>query len=114
MQTDPNSNLQIKHTDHALIHEIEIETEAKAPNIFLSTSSENMPFSEDMQSFVDGSTDDPAIHITGLFSLSAIAQVNLIHTDNSEEILNGLANRTKSFDLVQKQQNDEIIGDVIS
>ena len=33
MQTDPNLTLQIKVTDHVPIREIEIETEAKAPNV---------------------------------------------------------------------------------
>ena len=37
MQTDPNLALQIKLTDHVPIHEIEIETEAKAPNVLCRT-----------------------------------------------------------------------------
>ena len=43
MQTDPNLTLQIKLTDHVLIREIEIETEAKAPNVSLSNFSETAP-----------------------------------------------------------------------
>ena len=33
MHTDPNLTLQIKPTDHLPFREIEIETEAKAPDV---------------------------------------------------------------------------------
>ena len=97
LQTDPNLTLQIKLTDHVPILEIEIETEAKAPNVSLSSISEMAPFSEELQSAVDEQlitqlkahglydqfiadqpSEDPDIHITGYFSFSSIPQVNLI------------------------------------
>ena len=53
MQTDPNLTLQIKLTDHVPTREIEIETEAKAPNVFLSNIGEIEPFSEEIQPAVD-------------------------------------------------------------
>ena len=53
MQTDPNLTLQIKLTDHVPVREIEIETEAKAPNVSLSNISEVAPFSEELQPAVD-------------------------------------------------------------
>ena len=53
MQTDPNLTLQIKLTDHVPVREIEIETEAKAPNVSLLNISEFAPFSEELQPAVD-------------------------------------------------------------
>ena len=133
MQTDPNLTLQIKLTDHVPVREIKIQTEAKAPNVPLSNISEVAPFSEELQPAVDEQFiiqlkahgfyeqfitkqhgDDPDIHITGFFSLSSIPQVNLIETNDFEDILNDLLNRTQPFDLVQEQQNDEIIREVVS
>ena len=86
MQTDPNLTLQIKLTDHVPVREIEIETEAKAPNVSLSNISEVAPFSEELQPAVDEQFitqlkahslydqfiakqhgDDPDIHITVFF-----------------------------------------------
>ena len=99
MQTDPTLTLLIKLTDHVPIREIEIETEAKAPNVSLSNISEIEPFCEELQPAVDEQfitqlkahglydqfiakqpSDDPDIHITGFFSFSSIPQVNLIET----------------------------------
>ena len=133
MQTDPNLTLQIKLTDHVPFCEIEIETEAKAPNVSLSNISEVAPFCEELQPAVDeqfitqlkahGLYDqfmakqhgnDADIHITGFFSLSSIPQVNLIGTNNFEDILNDLPNPTQPLDLVQEQQNDEVTREVVS
>ena len=58
--------------------------------------------------------DDPDFHITGFFSLSSIPEVNLIETNDFEDILNNLPNRTQTLDLVQEQQNDEVIQEVVS
>ena len=125
MQTDPNLTLQIKFTDHVLVREIEIETEAKAPDIFLSSSSEIEPFSEEIHPVVDEHlinqlkalglydqvlakqpTDDPDVRLTGFYTFSSILQVNLIETNDFEDILNVLLNRTQPLDLIQEQQND--------
>ena len=133
MQTDPNLTLQIKLTDQVPVREIEIETDAKAPNVSLSNISEVAPFSEELQPAVDEQfitqlkahglydqfiakqpSDDPDIHITGFFSLSSTPQVNLIETNDFEDILNDLPNRTQPLDLVQEQQNDEFIREVVS
>ena len=127
MQTDPNLTLQIKLTDHVPVRENDIETEAKAPIVSLSNISEVAPFSEELQPAADEQfitqlkahglydqfmskqpSDDPDIHITGIFSLSPIPQVNLMETNDFEDILNDLPNRTQPFDLVQEQQNDEV------
>ena len=133
MQTDPNLTLQIKLADHVPVREMEIETEAKAPNVSLSNVSEVATFSEELQPAVDEQFiiqlkahglyeqfiakqhgDDPDIHITGFFSLSSIPQVYLIETNDFEDILNDLPNRTQPLDLVQEQQNDEVIREVVS
>ena len=53
MQTVPTLTLQIKIKDHVPIREIEIETEAKAPTVFLSNRNEIAPFSEELQRAVD-------------------------------------------------------------
>ena len=53
MQTDPNLTLQIKLMDHVPIREIEIETEAKAPKVYLSNINEVAPFSEELHLVVD-------------------------------------------------------------
>ena len=132
MQTDPNLTLQIKLTDHVPIRDIEIETEAKAPNVSLSNINEIARFTEEPQPAVDEQfithlkahglygqfiakqpSDDPDIHITGFFSLSSIPQVNLIETNDFEDILNDLPDRTEPLDLVQEQQNDEVIREVV-
>ena len=128
MQTDPKLALQIKLLHHVAFREIEIEREAKAPNVSLLNISEIAPFSEELQPAVDeqfitqlkahGLYDkfiakqpsaEPDIHITGFISLSSIPQVNLIKTIDFENVLNDLPNRTQPLDLVQEQQNDKII-----
>ena len=53
MQTDPHLTLQIKLTNHVPIRENEIEGEAKAPNVPLSSISEIAPFSKELQPAVD-------------------------------------------------------------
>ena len=132
MQTDPNLTLQIKLTDHVPVREIEIETEAKAPDVSFSNISEIEPFSEKIHPVVDEHllnqlkalglydqflakqpSDDPDIHLTGFYTFSPIPQVNLIETNDFEDILNDLPNRTRPLDLVQKQQNDEVIREVV-
>ena len=59
-------------------------------------------------------SDDPDNNITGFYTFSSIPLVNLIETNDFEDILNDLPNRTQPLDLVQEQQNDEIIREVIS
>ena len=133
MQTDPNLTLQIKLTDHVPIHEMEIETEAKAPNVSLSNINEIARFSEEPQPAVDEQfitqlkahglydhiiakepSDDPEIHITGFFSLSSIPQVNLIETNDFQDTLNDSPSRAEPLDLVQEHQNAEVIREVVS
>ena len=53
MQTNPNLTLQIKLTDHVPNREIEVETDAKPPNVFLSNISEIAPSSEELQPAVN-------------------------------------------------------------
>ena len=48
METDPNLALQIKLMDRVPVCEIEIETDAKAPDVSLSNISEIAPFSEEI------------------------------------------------------------------
>ena len=131
MQKYPNLTLQKKLTDLVPVRDIEIETEAKAPNVSLSNISEVAPSSEELQPTVDEQFitqlrahglydqfiaeqhgDDTDIHKTGFFSLSSIPQVNLIETNDFEDILNDLPNRIKPLDLVQEQQNDEVIREI--
>ena len=58
--------------------------------------------------------NDPDIQTTGLFFLSSIPKVKLIETNDFEDILNDLPNRTQPLDLVQEQQNDEVIRERVS
>ena len=132
MQTDPNLTLQIKLTNHVLVCEIKIETEAKAPDVSLSTINEIETFSEEIHLVVDEHlinqlkalglndqflakqpSDDPDIHLTGFNTFSSIPQVNLIETNNFEDILNDSPNRTQPLELVQEQQNNEVIREVV-
>ena len=53
MQRDFSLSLKIKRTDHVPIHENEIETEAKVPDVSLSNSSETTQFFEDLLNVVD-------------------------------------------------------------
>ena len=40
-------------------------------------------------------SDNPAIHLTGFYTFSSIPQVNLIETNDFEDILNGLPDRSQ-------------------
>ena len=51
MQTDPSLCLSIKLTDRVPIREIEVETEAKTPDVSLSNIDEMIPFSSTSQLF---------------------------------------------------------------
>ena len=42
----------------------------------------------------------------GFYTFSSIPQVNLIETNDFEDFLNDLANRTEHLDLVHEHQND--------
>ena len=132
MQIDPNLTLQVKLTDHVPVREIEIETEAKAPNVSSSSISEITPFSEEVHPVVDHlinqlkvlglynqflakqPSDDPDINIRGFYTFSSIAQVSLIETNAFEDILNDLPNRTERLDLVHEQQIEEVVREVIA
>ena len=59
-------------------------------------------------------SDDPDFIITGLHTFSSIPQVNLIETNDFEDFLNDLPNRTEPVDLVHEQHSDEVIREVIS
>ena len=133
MQTDPISALQIKLTDYLPIHEIEKETEAKAPNVSLLNICETALFSEELQTAVDQHfitqlkthdlydqfiakqpSDNSDLPIAGFFSFSSIQLVKLIETNDFEDILNHLTNRTQTFDLIQEQKKKEVIREVVS
>ena len=134
MQTDPNLTLQINLWGHVLDREIEIETEAKAPNVSLSNISEIAPIFEELQPAIDEQfvtqlkthglydqfiarelSDNSDVPITGLFFFfSSNPQVNLIETNVFEDILNGLPNPIQPLDLGQEQKKDEIIQEVNS
>ena len=133
MQTDPNLTLQKKLMDHIPVLEIEIETEAKAPEVSSSNISEVAPFSGEIHLVVDEHlinqlkalglydkflakqpSDDPDINIAGFYTFSSISEVNLIETNDLEDILKTLPNRTEPLDLVHVQQIDKIIREVNS
>ena len=99
----------------------------------LSNNKEIAPFSEELQLAVDEQfinqlkahglynqflakqpSDHPDNHITGFFSLSSVPQVNLIETNDSEDILNDKPDRTQPLDLIQEQHNHEVIREVFS
>ena len=52
MQTDPTLSLQMKLADHVPIHEIEIETEARAADVSLSIVSGITQFSDCLPNLV--------------------------------------------------------------
>ena len=86
IQTDPDFTLQITLTDHVPKCEIQLKTEAKAPNASLTIKIENTPISKDKQPVTDEPfikhwkahgpheqfsavqlNNDPDVDITGLF-----------------------------------------------
>ena len=98
----------------------------------MSNISEIEPFSEEIHPVVDEHlinqlkalgfydqflakqpSDNPDFHLTGFYNFSSFPQVDLIETNDFEDILNDLPNRTQSLDLVQEQQNDEVIREVV-
>ena len=132
MQTDPNLSLRIRLTDHVPIREIEIETEAKSPDVSISNIAEVNNFPDESQSTIDENfiaqlkahglydhfltkqpEEEADIVITGLFSLVPVPQVNLIESNDFEDVLNDLPNRSHPINLKQEQQNDEVIREVI-
>ena len=113
MQTDPNLTFQMKLAGHIIIGEIEIQTEAKVPNVSLSSISEIVPFFGNLQPSVDEqfviqlkahglydqfiakqASDGTCIHKPGCFSFSSIQQVNLTKSNDFEDISNDLPNST--------------------
>ena len=127
MQTDLCLSLQIKFKDHVPLREIEIESEAKAPDVSLSNFVAVTLFSDDLPNVPDehfinqlkahGLYDqflaktpesEPDIQITGRISLTPVSEVNLVQTNDFEDVLNGLPNCSQPFDLKQEQQRDEV------
>ena len=130
MQTDADMTLQMKLTHNLPKREIEIEKEAKAPDVsgqlsvkirlFLKKFSLFPVFDEQFINQLEANgpyeqfwgkqlSDDRVVNITGFFSLSLIRRGNLIETNDFEDIWNDLANRTHPLDLVREQQFDEVI-----
>ena len=133
MQRDPNLCLRIKLTDHVLIREKEIETKAIAPDVSQSNIDGIMPFFQNEQPCEDEHFitqlkkpglcdhflakqpgDDSYLDITGFLSLTPIPQVNLIGTNDFEDILTDLPNRTRTLDLFHEKHDDEVIREVLS
>ena len=134
MQTDPSLCLSIKLTDRVPIREIEVETEAKTPNVSLSNIDEMIPFSSTSQLTVDANfisqlqahglyeqylanatlANDPnELVVTGLMSFLPIRQINLIATNEFHDVLDDLPNRTQPLDLANEQSLDETIQEVL-
>ena len=134
LQTDPSLCLSIKLTDRVPIREIEVEIEAKTPNVSLSNIDEMIPFSSTSQLTVDANfisqlqahglyeqylasaslANDPnELVVTGLMSSLPIRQINLIATNEFHDVLDDLPNRSQPLDLANEQSLDETIQEVL-
>ena len=134
MQTDPTLTLSLKLTDRIPIKEIEIETEAKAPDVALSNISNREDFPETIndkaderlisqlkefglyEQFLQKTTEaqtEPSLEITGFYSFCQVNQINLVSSGEFSDILDDLPNRSEPIDLALVQNQDEIIREVI-
>ena len=134
MQTDPSLTLSLKLTDRIPIKEIEIEKEAKAPDVALSNISSRQTFPEAIddkaderlisqlkefglyEQFLQKTTEaqtEPSLEITGFYSFCQVNQINLVSSGEFSDILDDLPNRSEPIDLALVQNQDEIIREVM-
>ena len=130
MQTDPTLTLSLKISDRVPIQEIEIETEAKAPDVALSNISNRQFFSETIderlvsqlnefglyEQFLQKTTEAhtiPSLDITGFYSFCQKNQTILVSSEEFSNILDDLPNRSEPIDLALEQSQDEIIREVM-
>ena len=134
MQTDPTLTLSLKITDRIPIKEIEIETEAKSPDVALSNISDRAHFPESVddqafdrlisqlkefglyEQFLQKTTEAqtiPSLDITGFYSFCQLNQINLVSSGEFSDILDNLPNRSEPIDLALVQNQDEISREVM-
>ena len=126
--------MSIKLTDRVPIREIEIETEAKAPDVALSNIATLRPFPENpygpgdetflnqlrvcglYEQFLQKNSEqmNSDLHINGLWSLITADHMNSIESEEFRDILDDLPNRTAPLNLEREQCNDETIREVIA
>ena len=132
MQTDPSLSIQIKLTDHVPIREIEIETAAKTPDVALSNIDAVNDFPNEVPALDENFIIQLKVHglfdqflakqpeeehditINGIFSLTSVPQMNLIESNDFEDILHDLPNRTQPLNLAEEQRKDEVLREVFS
>ena len=134
MQTDPTLTLSPKLPDRIPIKEIEIETEAKSPDVALSNISDRAHFPESVddqaddrlfsqfkefglyEQFLEKTTESqtiPSLDITGFYSFCQLNQINLVPSGEFSDILDDLPNRSEPIDLALVQNQDETIREVM-
>ena len=127
MQTDPSLSIQIKLTDNVPIRELEIETAAKTPDVALSNFDDVNTFPNELPTLDDHFLNQLKIHglfeqflakqpaedqditVNGLFSLTSVPQITLLDSNDSEDVLNDLPNRTHRLNLKEEQRKDEVV-----
>ena len=132
MQTDPSLSIQIKLADHVPIREIEIETAAKTPDVALSNIEAVSSFPDELPALDQNFLNQLKIHglydqflakqpadvhdviVHGLFSLKPVPQMNLIASNDFEDVLTDLPNRIHPLNLKEEQRKDEVITEVFT
>ena len=132
MQTDPSLSIQIKLTDNVPIREIEIETAAKTPDVALSNIDDVNTFPNELptldhhflnqlkihglfEQFLEKQpAEDQDITVNGLFPLTSVPQINLLASNDFEDVLNDLPNRTHPLNLKEEQCKDEVVIEIFT
>ena len=132
MQTDPSLSIQIKLTDDVPIREIEIETAGKTPDVALSNIAAVKTFPDELpaldenflnqlkvhglfdQFLAQQPAEDHVVTVNGLFSFISAPQINLIESNDFEDVLNDLPNRIHPLNLKEEQSKDEVIREVFT
>ena len=135
----PTLTLSLKLTDRLPIKEIEIETEAKSPDVTLSNISDRAHFPDSVDHQADDrlisqlkefglyeqflqktteaqnipSLDITGFYITGFYSFCQLNQINLVSLGEFSDILDDLPNRSEPIDLALVQNQDEVIREVM-
>ena len=127
VQTEKSASLTLKHVNQIPVKEIQVEGEAKSPDVMITNIN---VLSEDLPSETDNSDMISKLEALGLYETYlerkqrnqndinelwklSREEVNQVKLPSSEDVLSDLLQKQDSLDLKREQSRDEDISQVI-
>ena len=127
VQTEKSASLTLKHVNQIPVKEIQVESEAKSPDVMITNIN---ALSEDLPSETDNTDMISKLEALGLYETYlerkqrnqndinelwklSREEVNQVQLPSSEDVLSDLLQKQDSLDLKREQSRDEDISQVI-